>query len=32
MTEIIKYQRAYDASAKFIRIADEMLETIMGLV
>jgi flagellar hook-associated protein 1 FlgK len=32
MTEIIKYQRAYDASAKLIRIADEMLETIMGLV
>ncbi len=32
MTEIIKFQRAYDASAKLIRIADEMLETLMGLV
>jgi flagellar hook-associated protein 1 FlgK len=32
MTEIIKFQRAYDASAKLIKIADEMLDTIMNLV
>lgn len=32
MTEIIKYQRSYEASAKLIRVADEMLEIIMNLV
>ena len=32
MTEIIKFQRAYDASAKLIKIADEMLDTVMNLV
>ncbi|MBN1302505.1 MAG: flagellar hook-associated protein FlgK [Melioribacteraceae bacterium] len=32
MTDIIKFQRAYGASAKLIKIADEMLETIMNLI
>lgn len=32
MTEIIKYQRSFDASAKLIQIANDMLEQIMGLI
>lgn len=32
MTEIIKYQRSFDASAKLIQIANEMLEQIVGLI
>lgn len=32
MTDIIKFQRIYEASAKLIQIADEMLQTIMQMV
>lgn len=32
MTNIIKFQRSYDASAKLITIADEMLKTIINMV
>lgn len=32
MTNLIKYQSAYDASAKLISIGDELLQTLIGLV
>ncbi|MDP2301407.1 MAG: flagellar hook-associated protein FlgK [Ignavibacteria bacterium] len=32
MTNIIKFQRSYDASAKLVKIADEMLQTILNMV
>ncbi len=32
MTNVIRFQRSYDASAKLIKIADEMLQTIIQLV
>ena len=32
MTNILKFQRAYDASAKLIKIADDMLETLITMV
>lgn len=32
MTNILKYQRSYDASAKLIKVADELLQTILNLV
>ncbi len=32
MTNIITYQRAYDASAKLISVADQMLQTIIEMV
>ena len=32
MTNIIRFQRSYDASAKLISIADEMLETLINMV
>jgi flagellar hook-associated protein 1 FlgK len=32
MTNMLMYQRSYDASAKMIRVADEMLQTILSLV
>ena len=32
MTNLMKFQHAYDASAQMIRVVDEMLETVMGLV
>ncbi len=32
MTNIIQYQRSYDASAKLIKVADEMLQTILNMV
>ncbi len=32
MTDIIKFQRSYDASARLIKIANEMLDTLMSLV
>ncbi len=32
MTNIIKFQRSYDASAKLIKIADEMLQTLLQMV
>ncbi len=32
MTNVITYQRSYDASAKLISVADQMLQTLMGLV
>jgi len=32
MTNMLKFQRSYDASAKMIQIADEMLLTILSLV
>lgn len=32
MSNVIKFQRSYDASAKMIKVADEMLETILNMV
>lgn len=32
MTNLMKFQHAYDASAQMIRVVDEMLDTIIGLV
>jgi len=32
MTNILTYQRSYDASAKLIKVADELLQTIINLV
>lgn len=32
MTNIIKFQRSYEASAKLIKVADEMLETLINMV
>ena len=32
MTNMIKFQRSYDASAKMVKAADEMLQTILSLV
>ena len=32
MTDILKYQRSYDASAKLITVADQMLQTILQMV
>lgn len=32
MTNVIKFQRSYDASAKLIKVADEMLQTILNMV
>lgn len=32
MINILKFQRSFDASAKLIQVADELLQTIIGLV
>ena len=32
MMDVIKFQKAYEASAKLIRMADEMLETLINMV
>jgi flagellar hook-associated protein 1 FlgK len=32
MTNVLKFQRTYEASAKLIKIADEMLQTILSMV
>lgn len=32
MSNIIKFQRSYEASAKLIKVADEMLETLLAMV
>jgi len=32
MSNVIKFQRSYDASAKLIAVADEMLQTLMQMV
>ena len=32
MTDILKFQRAYDASAKLIKVADDMLQTLLNMV
>ncbi|MBZ0199495.1 MAG: flagellar hook-associated protein FlgK [Ignavibacteriaceae bacterium] len=32
MTNVIRFQRSYDASAKLIKVADEMLQTIIQMV
>jgi flagellar hook-associated protein 1 len=32
MTNVIRFQRSYDASARLIRVADEMLQTIINMV
>jgi flagellar hook-associated protein 1 FlgK len=32
MVNVLKYQRSYDASAKLIKIADEILKTLIGMV
>ena len=31
MTNVMKYQRSYEAAAKLIKIADELLETILNM-
>lgn len=32
MTNVMKYQRSYEASAKLVKIADQILETIINLI
>jgi flagellar hook-associated protein 1 len=32
MTDLMKFQRAYQASARVINVVDDMLETVLGLV
>ncbi len=32
MTNVIKYQRSYDASAKLIKVADDMMQTLIDMV
>ncbi|MFH0734173.1 MAG: flagellar hook-associated protein FlgK [bacterium] len=32
MVDVLKFQRSYDASAKLIRIADELLNTLLNMV
>jgi flagellar hook-associated protein 1 len=32
MTNMIRYQRSYDASAKMIKVADEILQTLLNMV
>jgi flagellar hook-associated protein 1 FlgK len=32
MTNVLKFQRTYEASAKLITVADEMLQTILSMV
>ncbi|HEX2866342.1 MAG TPA: flagellar hook-associated protein FlgK [Ignavibacteriales bacterium] len=32
MTNVIKFQKSYDASAKLIKVADEMLQTLIQMV
>jgi flagellar hook-associated protein 1 FlgK len=32
MTNVIMYQKSYDASAKLVKVADEMLSTIINMV
>ena len=32
MTNVLKYQRSYDAAAKMIKVADEMIQTILQMV
>ena len=32
MTNLMKFQHAYEASAQMIRVVDEMMDTIMGLI
>jgi flagellar hook-associated protein 1 FlgK len=32
MTNVILFQKSYDASAKLVRVADEMLQTILNMV
>ena len=32
MADLVRFQHAYEASARLISIADEMLETVIGLV
>jgi flagellar hook-associated protein 1 FlgK len=32
MTNLIKYQRAFDAAAKMVATADEMFQTILSMV
>ncbi len=32
MTNILKYQKSYDASAKLVKVANEMLDTLLNMV
>jgi len=32
MIDVLKYQRSYDASAKLISIADEMMKTVLQMI
>jgi flagellar hook-associated protein FlgK len=31
MTELVKYQRAFEASARLVNIVDDMLSTVVSL-
>ncbi|MBX3006720.1 MAG: flagellar hook-associated protein FlgK [Melioribacteraceae bacterium] len=32
MTNVLKYQRSYDAAARLVKVADDMLQTILNMV
>jgi flagellar hook-associated protein 1 len=32
MTNVLKFQRSYDAAAKLVKVADEMIQTILNMV
>jgi len=32
MANVIRYQRSYDASAKLIKVADDMLQTLINIL
>jgi flagellar hook-associated protein 1 FlgK len=32
MINVMKYQRSYDAAAKLITVADELMQTLLNLV
>jgi flagellar hook-associated protein 1 FlgK len=32
MTNLMRFQHAYDASAQMIRVVEEMLDTVIGMV
>jgi flagellar hook-associated protein FlgK len=32
MANVIKFQRSYDASAKLISVADQMLQTLLEMI
>jgi len=32
MTNVLKYQRSYDAASKMVKVADEMMQTVLNMV